>query len=163
MNVHFTKIYYLSIALLAALALGITPPVQARLSSLSPVETITINGQSQQQVFAGCGTRDQRPKLVRKVGERLWCDSVFTDMCHNDKARIADRVCSLSYANKLKALGKTTDTIATTTKKRGQINRIELRKEALDIEIALMDIQAARLEIRKRELQLMKDEERKKL
>jgi len=129
-----------------------SPASHARLTALSAQNTIQIDGQSYDQVFASCGTKDNKPMLVRKKGDRQWCDSATEDVCHTNKLEVGQEVCSLSYSNRLKALNKKGN-----KKKHQQSNQVaDLRKEAMDIEAALIEIQAKRIALLQRELGLIK-------
>jgi len=120
-----------------------TQASHARLSALSVENTIKIDGQSYDQVFASCGTKDQKPMLIRKQGENL---------CHTNKLEVGQRVCSLSYSKRLKALNSD-DNKAAVNQSGGVV---DLRKEAMEIKAALIDIQATRVALLQRELELRK-------
>ncbi len=124
----------------------------ARLTALSAQNTIEISGQRYDQVFASCSTKDDKPMLVRKKGDHQWCDSATEEVCHKNKLEVGQTVCSLSYSNRLKALNKKGN-----EKKHQQSNSVaDLRKEAMDIEAALIEIQAKRIALLQRELELIK-------
>jgi len=129
-----------------------TQASHARLSALSVENTIKIDGQSYDQVFASCGTKDQKPMLIRKQGERQWCDSTIENLCHTNKLEVGQRVCSLSYSKRLKALNSD-DNKAAVNQSGGVV---DLRKEAMEIKAALIDIQATRVALLQRELELRK-------
>jgi len=126
----------------------------ARLTSLSAVTTVNVDGQSLQQVVVSCGTKNQRPILLRKKGGRQWCDSQITNICHQNKVEVGERVCSLSYSHRLKSL------VGTESKRKKSGEVAELLKEARDIEDALLEIQASRIALRKRKLELIKQRDR---
>ncbi len=128
----------------------------ARLTSLSSSETVNVQGQNQQHVLANCGTKKHKPLLIKKANREQWCDSVLVDICHKDKFEVGQRVCSLSYSNRLKSEKRT----PSSTAKAEPSHRNELIREAMNIEAALIEIQAARIKLRKRELALIKQRDR---
>jgi len=137
-------------------------PAQARLISLSSIENANIDGQAQQHITVTCGTRSKKPTLVRNTQSNEWCDSQLDDVCSRDKIRAGQKVCSASYHSRLKAAQINTaqpTTVAvnqpeTELKSEPSIDVAGLRKEALEIEDALLKIQEKRIALRQKELKL---------
>ena len=157
------KHYLIAITLISTL---VSPAASARLTSISAVEKVNVNGQEQKQFYAICGTNSLKPKLIYKADQNQWCDSVVLSMCSKDKLEAAQSVCSRSYAKALKTADKldSNQTLVTAgsdaskpnTQALEADNIARLKKEALDIEDKMIEIKAARIELRKRELELLK-------
>ena len=148
------------IVFIAISILGVTSVSAAKVASVSGGSSVNIDGQEYQSVSVKCRNASARPILLKRKGERQWCDSVFTSECSSEKVRAAQFVCSSGYSRKLKqlAVGSPSEPVVLVEEKKlaVSVNNDVLNAEKLKIENAILAIKARRLVLSHREADLLK-------
>ena len=135
-----------AISLLCLFSLLFSFPSSAGVRSI----TIEIDAKSNgveigKKVIVSCRFGHGKREILKKVNEREWCDTRFSDICSGKKNVAAKLVCTDDYHQKI-ASQKSID-----------IKEVAILKEELrEIEFKRLDIADKALELKRRELKLRK-------
>jgi hypothetical protein len=141
-------IYLFSVlALLSANAFG-------GVKSLSAESKTTVrDGVFSKSVLVTCTAKKRKFSIQQNEGEKQWCSSDFSLVCHIDKIKVANRICSLKGTAIAKAEHEKIENIE--KNKFNQQRKIELTAQLLSIDEQRLIIRQKLLELKKKKIALL--------